>query len=70
MGHLLGLELIMAIRPGASAYEYRILAKTRSRFREGVRPSRADGRWRQTGVDGLGGVVGSLRRRDEGLRQP
>ncbi len=64
VGYLLGLELIMAIRPRASAYEYRILAKGRTRFKEGVRPSRADGRWRQIGVDRLGGVVRSLRRRD------
>ena len=62
------LELIMAIRPRASAYEYRILAKARTRFKEAVRPSRADGRWKQ--IDRLGGVVESLRRRDAGLRQP
>lgn len=62
--YLLGLELIMRIRPRASAYEYRILAKIRTRFTEGVSPSRADGRWRQIGIDRLGGVVGSLRKPD------
>ena len=68
--YLLGLGLIMRIRPRASAYEYRILAKIRTRFTEGVSPSRADGRWRQIGIDRLGGVVGSLRKPDAGLRQP
>ena len=36
VGDLLGLELIMVIRPRASAYEYRILAQARTRFTEGV----------------------------------